>query len=69
MSSPSLNFRLPPEMLDWVVSEAKKLDRTPGWIARKGILQLMSNEAVRQMEAKSTIRRQAAKPPGKKNGN
>ena len=52
MSSPSLNFRLPPEMLEWVNEEAKRLERTPGWIARKGILSLMSNEAVRRMDAK-----------------
>lgn len=37
MASPSLNFRLPQELLDSTASYALSIERTPGWVARKAL--------------------------------
>lgn len=42
MASPSLNFRLPQQMLDDASEIAELLDRTPGWIAREALKQYLA---------------------------
>lgn len=43
MASPSLNFRLPQEMLDETTAVAQKLDRSPGWIAREALKKYLAS--------------------------
>ena len=42
MANPSLNFRLPQEMLDDAGEVAELLDRTPGWVAREALKQYLA---------------------------
>jgi Arc/MetJ-type ribon-helix-helix transcriptional regulator len=53
MDEPTITFRLPEAMRDWVLKKAKSDDRSISSLIRQGILRLMSDKDVREMERKS----------------
>ena len=57
MHEPTITFRLPQPMRDWVIERARKEDRAVSSLLRKAILGLMTDADVRRMDAKQPKRK------------